>query len=87
MKFLKFDSEAACLDAFAPYLTEGFMPFYIGLAAVDVVGVVHKLTGEMNGELPEWVELPGWHVNLSEAVPELAAFEIPAPNTPSRVFA
>lgn len=31
--------------------------------------------------------VPGWHINLSESVPELASYEIQAPATPARVFA
>lgn len=87
MKFLKFDSEAVYPEAFAPYRVGEVMPCYVGPAAVDVVGVVYKLTGEVGADLPESQPIPGWHVNLSESVPELAAFEIPALNTPSRVFA
>ena len=92
MKFLKFQSEAAAIAAFAPWATdEATYPNYIGAVAVDVVGVIYKPTGSMldtdDGPVPEFEVLPGWHVNLSGEVPELAAFEIDAPDTPARIFA
>jgi hypothetical protein len=40
--YLKFDTQADCVAAFAPYLVtdqtgDSHMPFYIGMSAVDVV--------------------------------------------------
>lgn len=98
MKYLKFDSEVQLKSAFAEYMikTEDgeTLPSYIGDAAVDVVGVIYKPTGRMlsdaeGKQYPESLSIEGWHVNLSgDVVPEgLAAFEIAAPATPSRVFA
>ena len=93
MKFLKFHSEAEAITAFAPWATdEATYPTYIGTVAVDVVGVIHKPTGAMlqdsdGNEYPETAPVDGWHINLSDSVPELAAFEITPPATPSRVFA
>ena len=93
MKFLKFNSEAEAIAAFAQWASEGAaFPSYIGTVAVDPVGVIHKPTGVMltdaDGiEHPEMAPVDGWHVNLSDSVPELAAFEIEAPATPARVFA
>lgn len=93
MKFLKFNDEAEAVAAFAPWATEGAAtPSYIGTVAVDPVGVIHKPTGAMlqdseGNEYPEMAPVDGWHVNLSESVPELAKFEIEAPATPARVFA
>lgn len=89
--FLQFASEAAAVEAFVPWLEDGAMPAYIGLAAVDVLGIIQRPTGEIlqteGGEIPVLESLPGWHINLSESVPELAQFEIEAPATPARVFA
>ena len=98
MKYLKFDSEAQFKTAFAEHMikTEDgeTLPPYIGDSAVDVVGVIHKPTGNMltdaeGNQYPEQALVAGWHVNLSgNAVPEgLKAFEIAAPATPSRIFA
>lgn len=93
MKFLKFNTEAEAIAAFAQWAAEGAaIPSYIGTVAVDPVGVIHKPTGVVlqdadgNG-YPEMAPVSGWHVNLSDSVPELAAFEIEAPATPARVFA
>lgn len=93
MKFLKFISEAEAIAAFAQWAPEdAAFPFYIGTVAVDPVGVIHKPTGAMlkdsdGNEYPEMAPIPGWHINLSGSVPELAAFEIDPPDTPARVFA
>lgn len=93
MKFLKFNSEAEAIAAFAQWATEGApFPSYIRTVAVDPVGVIHKPTGAMlqdsdGNEYPEMAPVSGWHVNLSDSVPELAAFEIEPPDTPARVFA
>lgn len=92
MKFLRFTSEAAARTAFADHLIDGEWPWHIGSAAVDVVGVIHKPTGAMlqdadGNEYPEMAPVDGWHVNLSDSVPELVAFEVEAPATPARVFA
>ena len=93
MKFLKFSSEAEAITAFAQWVTEGAaFPSYIGTVAVDPVGVIHKPTGAMlqdadGNSYPEMAPVDGWHVNLSDSVPELAVFEITPPATPSRVFA
>lgn len=93
MKFLKFNTEAEAIAAFAQWATEDApTPTYIGTVAVDPVGVIHKPTGDTltdsdGNSYPAMVPIPGWHVNLSGDVPELAAFEIAPPATPSRVFA
>lgn len=88
MKFLRFTSEAAARSAFADHLTEdGNWPAYIGTAAVDVVGAIHRPTGIMlDDDAPEMAALPGFHINLSDSVPELAQYEIDAPTTPARIF-
>lgn len=93
MRFLKFDSEAAALVAFGPWLngTEGGLPTCIGAVAVDVVGTVMRPTGAIeqteNGPVQVLAPIPGWHVNLSGPVDELLPYEITPPDTPSRVFA
>ena len=93
MKFLKFNSEAEAIAAFAQWATEdATFPSYIGAVAVDSAGVIHKPTGAMlqdqdGNEYPEMAPVPGWHINLSDSVPELSAFEIEPPATPARVFA
>jgi hypothetical protein len=61
-------------------------------AAVDVIGVIYKPTGEMiqtdEGEVPEMAPLDGWHVNVRHTAetPELEAFRV-FPETPSRMWA
>ena len=89
MKFLRFTNEAAARAAFADHLTEdGGWPPYIGTAAVDVVGTIHRPTGIMlEDDVPELAPLEGFHINLSESVQGLEEFEIEAPTTPARVFA
>lgn len=94
MKFLKFNTEAEAVAAFAQWATEDApIPVYIGTVAVDVVGVIHRPTGSAlqdadGNSYPEMAPIPGWHVNLCGECPEgLAEFVIDTPNTPSRVFA
>ena len=93
MKFLKFASEAEAIAALAQWATEDApIPIYIGTVAVDVVGVIHKPTGSAlqdadGNSYPEMTPISGWHINLSDSVPELSAFEIDPPATPARVFA
>lgn len=91
MKFLRFISESAARAAFSEHLTEyNEWPEYIGSAAVDVIGVIHRPTGVMlasaEGEYPEMAPLPGFHINLSDSVPGLEQYEIEQPTTPARVF-
>lgn len=87
MKFLRFTSEAAARAALADHLIEGEWPAYIGTAAVDVVGTIHRPTGKMLADdVPELAPLEGFHINLSDSVPELSEFEIDAPTTPARIF-
>lgn len=92
MKFLRFESEAAALSALAEFLgPQQQWPAYIRSAAVDVVGVVYRQTGGVlqtsYGPVPELAPKSGWHINLSERVPELQQHEIEPPATPDRVFA
>lgn len=88
MKFLRFISESAARAAFSEYLTEdNDWPEYIGSAAVDVIGVICRPTGDMLADdVPEMAALPGFHINLSDSVPGLEQYEIEPPSTPARVF-
>lgn len=89
--FLQFIDEAAAVAAFSPWSDDGSIPAYVGSAAVDVVGVLQRPTGEVlrieAGDVPVLTPVPGWHINLSENVPELVQYEIEAPATPARIFA
>lgn len=93
MKFLRFDNDAQARDVFAPWIGSegGAFPPYIGNVAVDVVGQIKRPTGKMkdtpDGPVQEMATVPGWHINLSERVPELEQYEVDAPATPDRVFA
>ena len=95
--FLRFDTEA---EANAALFTEQTnvqgdvvetikVPCY---AAVDVIGVIYKPTGQTiqtdEGEVPEMAALDGWHVNVrhTDEAPELEAFRV-FPQTPSRMWA
>jgi len=98
--FLKFNDEA---EATAALFTEQtsvqddvvetvLVPRY---AAVDVVGVIYKPTGNVlpaedeSGEaVDEMAPLDGWHVNVRHTAetPELEAFRV-FPATPSRAWA
>lgn len=54
---------------------------------IDVVGTIHRPTGNMlEDDVPELAPLEGFHINLSDSVPELVGFEIDEPTTPARVF-
>lgn len=87
MKFLRFQNKAAARAVFAEHLIEGEWPAYIGTAAVDVVGIIHRPTGNMlDDDVPEMAPLEGFHINLSDSVPDLEQYEIDAPTTPARVF-
>ncbi|WP_253279353.1 hypothetical protein [Comamonas testosteroni] len=93
MRFLKFDSKPIARAAFAPWLSSqaAEIPSSIGTVAVDVVGVIQRPTGEMldtpDGLVPVLAPVPGYHINLSERIPELQQYEIEPPENPDRVFA
>lgn len=92
MKFLRFESEAAAQAAFSEFLIlGGRMPESIRGVAVDVIGVIHRLTGGERqtalGPVPEMMPIAGWHINLSDRIPELQRYEIDPPSAPDRVFA
>lgn len=61
-------------------------------AAIDVIGVIWKPTGEMittdEGDVPEMAPVEGWHANVRHTAeaPELAAFQV-FPETPVRGWA
>lgn len=91
MKFLRFTNEAAARAVFADHMTEdGEWPAYIGTSAVDVIGAIHRPTGQIvqtpEGDVPQMAAVPGFHINLSDSVPGLEPFEIEQPSTPARVF-
>jgi hypothetical protein len=98
--FLRFDTEA---EANAALFTEQtnvqgdvvetvLVPKY---AAVDVVGVIYKATGNVlpaedeSGEaVDEMAPLDGWHVNVrhTDEAPELDAYKVEV-KTPARMWA
>lgn len=93
MKFLRFTSGTQARAAFTPWLHSPAddLPPYIGTVAVDVVGVIQRPTGEMldspDGPVPVLAPVTGYHINLSERIPELQQYEIEPPENPERVFA
>lgn len=89
--FLQFTSGAAAVVAFAPWSDGVEIPSYVDAVAVDVVGVVIKPTGDVqqtpDGEVAVMTPVPGFHINLSDRIPELQQYEIEPPATPDRIFA
>lgn len=83
--FLKFPDEATATAALAGYS-----------GAVDVIGVIHKPTGDTVQQpdgpgaglpVPVLAPLPGWHVNTRGPMPpELQAWAV-QPANPTRVWA
>jgi hypothetical protein len=61
-------------------------------AAVDVIGVIYKPTGNLlqieEGEVPEMAPVKGWHANVrhTDEAPELVAHQI-FPQSPVRGWA
>lgn len=57
----------------------------------NIIGPIPRQLGtydEQGNELTPTTYLPGWHVNFSEEVPEIAAYKLdPQPSTPYRVYA
>lgn len=88
--FYKFASEAEFLTVAAEFIVEGVVPAYIGSAAVDVVGVIQKPTGETvdtdDGPMPVFAPLDGWHVNTTAPIPEWDEYTV-VPTNSTRVFA
>lgn len=88
--FYKFASEQAFLETISAHLVDGVVPNYIGTAAVHIVGVIHKPTGETvdtdDGPVPVLAPIDGWHVNTTEPMDGWESFET-FPATPSCVFA
>lgn len=97
--YIKFADEAEFIQAFAPHMAtdgqgEPMLPAYIGTSAVDVIGMIHKPTGEFTTtedgfRIPTMQAIDGWHVNLSgdDCPPDLQPYAIDAPAQPVRVFA
>ena len=77
-----------------PYLVQNTADY-----AMDIVGVIHKPTGNMltdaeGNEYPEMAPLDGWHINIRligdkmrEAVEAVDAQYGVTPETPARVWA
>lgn len=88
--FYKFASEQAFLETISEHLVDGVVPDYIGSAAVDVVGVIQKPTGETvdadEGPTPVFAPVDGWHVNTTAPIPEWDEYSV-VPTNPVRVFA
>ena len=87
--FLKFSSREEAEAVLFDGTGEDQRPKY---AAVDVIGIIFKPTGEMllgeDGQYPEMAPIDGWHANVrhTDAAPELAAYQV-FPETPERVWA
>ena len=88
---LRFESEAAAAAMlFVPQ--EADQPMLLRYDAVDVIGVIHRPTGERidtpEGPMPVTEPLPGWHVNVRHryAVPELDPYVV-RPRAPARIWA
>ena len=100
-RYLKFDDQAQAQAAFeaAGLVVGGKLIIATHSYAVDVIGTIYRPTGAMvamatpNGtvDMAEMEPVAGWHVNMrmidGELPAALAAFEIPAPATPKRVWA
>lgn len=88
--FYKFATEDEFLTVAEDHIVDGKVPAYIGSAAVDVVGVIHKPTGETidtdDGPMPVFAPLDGWHVNTTAPVTEWDEYMV-VPTNPVRVFA
>ena len=77
--YLKFPNEAAAIAALPQFRVDDAWTTHHGANDIDVIGVIHKPTGET---------LDGWHVNLAGPVPHnLKPFVINPPSAPVRVFA
>lgn len=88
--FYKFVSEQTFLETISEHLVDGVVPSYIGAAAVHVVGVIQKPTGETvdtdDVPVPVLEPIDGWHVNTSAPIDRWKLFEV-SPSNPSCVFA
>ena len=89
-RFYKFASEQAFLETISEHLVDGVIPSYIGAAAVDVIGVIQKPTGETidtdDRPVPVLEPLDGWHVNTTAPIAEWDEYAV-EPTNPVRVFA
>lgn len=88
--FLRFDNEdEARMQLYEEEVDDTLTPKY---AAIDVIGVIYKPTGNMidtdEGEVPEMAPLEGWHVNVrhNAEAPELEQWRV-YPETPARMWA
>jgi hypothetical protein len=90
--YLKFDSEAQAKEILSDFLNEeGEWQIARHTHAIDLVGIIHKPTGNMlqgeDGEYPEMEQLEGYHINFLGELPEVAQPYSVTPSSPSRVFA
>lgn len=88
MKFLRFETQAAALAAFDPWIIKGQFPAYIGTVAASEVGTVHKPKSDViEGDMPVFTPIEGYWVYLSARVPELQAYEVDEPEHVAWVYA
>ena len=90
--FLKFDDEAQAIEVLANYRNEADWITASHDYALDVIGTIHRPTGEMllgeDGEYPGMAAIDGFHANLAiTELPEpLIQFAV-TPANPVRIFA
>lgn len=84
--FYRFPSISEYLDLISAYVDESGNGVEVTL---DVIGTLYKATGNLVGvgedSYPEILPIPGYHVNTTEELAALAAYEV-FPVTPYRVF-
>jgi hypothetical protein len=90
--YLKFTSEADAIAALADYRSDDGWIVASHDHAIDVVGTIHKPTGNMltdsdGMQYPEMAPLDGFHINLIGNIPEAAKPYVVFPGDPVRVFA
>lgn len=84
--FYRFPDEGVYREHIADYVDEAGSGIDVTL---DVIGTLFKATGAMVEEAgdsyPEILPIPGYHVNTTDELPTLSAYEV-FPVTPYRVF-
>ena len=90
--FLKFADEAQAVEQLSAYRADGEWLAASHDYALDVIGTIHRPTGEMllgdDGEYPGMAAIDGFHANLAiTELPEpLIQFAV-TPANPVRIFA